>query len=381
MAEDLASLRRRLDQLDEEILALVAQRQATVASIGQLKHQQGRHLRDFEREREVLELARQRGEQLTLPASLSQGLMRLLIEHSLSSQERGSLHRSVTGAGHHALVIGGLGRMGRWFADFLSIQSYQVTIVDPKADAVDEDQIPYQLEKDWQGLAQSVDLIVVAAPMAASAEILTALAEVDTEAIIFDVGSLKAPLLPALKALAARGAAVVSVHPMFGPDCSMLSGKHVVLIDLGHQGALSYVSQLFDNTMAEVVCLSASEHDRLMAYVLSFSHLVNIVFATVLRQSGEEALRLRHISSTSFEEQMKVARRIASENPQVYYEIQALNPQADAIRTDLITVLEQVHQMIMQRDVAGFCRLMQDNQDYLSRVSSAPSVGDEGHSK
>mgnify|MGYP006063916341 CR=1 FL=1 len=376
MADDLKALRKRLDQLDAELIDLVAQRQATVAAIGQLKHRQGRHLRDFEREREVLDLAHQRGQEKGLPAGLSHGLMSLLIEHSLGSQERGSLARSAVGEGRRALVIGGLGRMGRWFADFLSIQSYQVIIVDTAASA-EHKSTPYTLEPDWRPWVAEVDMIVVATPMAATATILNELANYDTEAIIFDVGSLKSPLLPGLVRLAEQKKSVVSVHPMFGPDCNMLSGKHVVLVDLGHQAALQQVSMLFEKTMANVVVLAPEIHDRLMAYVLSLSHLFNIAFATVLANSGEEALRLRHISSTSFEAQLGVARRIANENPEVYYEIQSLNPHAAMIRKELKRTLNQIDAIIEKNDLHSFSQLMTTNQSYLERVNRAPSVGDE----
>lgn len=371
----LQALRQQLDQVDQQLLQLVAERQRIVAAIGASKQQQGRQLRDFERERQVLQQAVARGAELGLPATLCESLMAQLIEYSLGSQERGRLSHHAQGAGRPALVLGGLGRMGRWFADFLDVQGFAVSLADP---APAPDDVPYPLVNDWRRAASEAELIVLAAPMGATVELLQSLAELAPRGLIFDLGSLKSPLLPGLQQLASQGLRVVSVHPMFGPGTNMLSGRHVVLVDLGHAEALDSAHQLFSNTLAEVVTLSAADHDRLMAFVLSFSHLINIAFARVLRNSGEEALRLRRISSTSFEEQLKVARRIANENPQVYYEIQALNPHAAELRQQLLQVLSELDQIIRNEDSAGFTQLMDENRRFLEGVRRAPMAGDDG---
>ena len=52
------------------------------------------------------------------------------------------------------------------------------------------------------------------------------------------LGSLKSPLRGGLMALRSLGCRVTSVHPMFGPDTELLSGRHVVFVDLGDAGAL-----------------------------------------------------------------------------------------------------------------------------------------------
>ena len=46
------------------------------------------------------------------------------------------------------------------------------------------------------------------------------------------------PLVGALRGLAARGALVTSVHPMFGPDTDLLSGRHVLFMDAGSPEAV-----------------------------------------------------------------------------------------------------------------------------------------------
>jgi len=101
------------------------------------------------------------------------------------------------------------------------------------------------------------------------------------------------------------------VHPMFGPDTELLSGRHVVFVDLGSAEALASARELFSPTMAEQVVMSLDDHDRLIAYVLGLSHALNIAFFTALAESGEAAPKLARMSSTTFDSQLDVASRVA----------------------------------------------------------------------
>ena len=178
---------------------------------------------------------------------------------------------------------------------------------------------------DWQDDDLDSELIVLATPLSATAEILKQLAARAPRGLIFDLGSLKTPLRAGLDALVRAGCRVTSLHPMFGPDTQLLSGRHVIFIDMGDAGALKDAQDLFASTMAERVVMSLDEHDRLIAYVLGLSHALNIAFFTALAESGEAAPRLARLSSTTFDAQTEVASRVAAESPDLYFEIQSLN--------------------------------------------------------
>jgi chorismate mutase/prephenate dehydrogenase len=80
---------------------------------------------------------------------------------------------------------------------------------------------------------------------------------------------------------------------------------------------------LFAHTAADCVELGMREHDEVMGWVLGLSHLVNIAFAAALGRSGDLVPMLQKISSTTFDHQLRVAAQVVSENPRLYYEIQA----------------------------------------------------------
>jgi chorismate mutase/prephenate dehydrogenase len=91
---------------------------------------------------------------------------------------------------------------------------------------------------------------------------------------------------------------------MFGPDTELLSGRHVIFVDVGDPTATAVARELFAPTMATLVEMDLESHDRLIAYVLGLSHALNIAFFTALADSGEAAPRLATLSSTTFDAQL-----------------------------------------------------------------------------
>jgi chorismate mutase/prephenate dehydrogenase len=182
---------------------------------------------------------------------------------------------------------------------------------------------------------------------------------------VFDIGSLKTPLRVGLEGLVRAGCHVTSIHPMFGPDTNMLSGRHVIFIDLGSARALGAARELFAPTMVEQVVMSLDDHDRLIAYVLGLSHALNIAFFTALAESGEAAPRLATLSSTTFDAQLGVAAKVAAENPDLYFEIQTLNDYGTESLAALLYAVERLRSVVRANDVEGFRGLMQRGRSYL----------------
>jgi chorismate mutase/prephenate dehydrogenase len=368
MARDTSSieaLRSRLTAVDGQLLELVAERQRLVAEIGRDKRARGQQTRDFRREKEVIEGALEAARRLGLPEDLVENLMRMLIRSSLTTQERERVAAEGRGGGKRALIIGGAGRIGRWFADFLDSQGYAVSIADPAAR-----DLPYPSRADWSDGALEEHLIVVAAPLAVSGTILTALAARRPAGLIFDLGSLKTPLIDGLRALLEAGCRVTSLHPMFGPDTRLLSGRHVILVDVGCPAATREAAALFESTMADRVVMSLEAHDRLMAYVLGLSHALNIAFFTALADSGEDVPHLARLSSTTFDAQLRVSSRVAAENPELYFEIQSLNVHGDEALAALERSVARLVETIRSGDAAAFVAMMERGRRYLASRDS-----------
>ncbi len=377
MERTLSELRDELGALDRKLLEIVAERARLASEIGTVKRATGAPTRDFRQEREVVERAREMAARLKLPPRLAEELMLVLIRSALAVQERDELTTTAGGTGKRALVVGGAGKMGRWFAHFLASQGFEVELADPKAPSGDVKGF-----RNWREADLSHDLMVVAAPLLTTNEILLEMARDPPKGLVFDIGSLKSPLRRGLKAMAEAKARITSVHPMFGPDTDLLSGRHVIFVDVGVPEATEEAQALFASTMAVRVSMDLESHDRLIAYVLGLSHALNIAFFTALAESGEAAPRLSTLSSTTFDEQLAVSKKVAGENPGLYFEIQSLNDYGTESLTALLYAVERLRSVVRAQDASGFAALMERGREYLSFVGRrdppSPSFGGGG---
>jgi len=360
MTSRLEKLRDELAAVDRSMLELAAKRAELAAEVGREKRRGGLPTRDFAQERDVIERARALAAELKLSPELAESLMLALIRAALVVQERDRLTTARSGKGQRALVIGGGGKMGRWFVSFLSSQGYAVSVADPATAAEGVTRFP-----DWRDVRLDHDVIVAASPLLVTNRIFLELALEPPPGLVFDVGSLKSPLRPGLLALARAGARVTSIHPMFGPDTELLSGRHVIFVDVGVPEATARARELFATTMAEQVEMDLESHDRLIAYVLGLSHALNIAFFTALAESGEAAPRLAKLSSTTFDAQLDVARKVAGENPQLYFEIQSLNDYGAEPLAALAEAVERLREVVRAGDVRGFAGLMERGLEYF----------------
>ncbi len=356
----LDDLRSELSAVDRRLVELIAERQRVVGVIGRNKQSSGAGTRDYAREKDVLDMGRAQAEELGIDPDLAEGVLRLLIRSSLASQERERVIAEGRGDGRRVLVIGGGGKMGGWFVDFFSSQGFATTVADPGIE--DED----GHFKNWTDAGVDYDVIVVAAPLAVTGRILAQLAVLKPRGLIFDIGSLKTPLIDGLQELHKAGCQVTSLHPMYGPDTRLLSGHHLIFCEVGSKAATAAAKELFNATMVEQIDMGLDDHDRLIAYVLGLSHALNIAFFTALADSGEAAPKLARMSSTTFDSQLLVSEAVAQDNPHLYFEIQHLNKFGMDPLDALCDAAQRIRQVVAQGDEEGFVELMEKGRKYMA---------------
>ena len=357
---NLDNLRTSLSDVDRQMVELIARRSKIVNEIGEHKRSSGKATRDYKREKDVLDMARAQAEELQIDPNLAESIMSTLIKSSLASQEKDRVVAEAKGDGRRALVIGGAGKMGGWFTDFFRSQGFDTDIADTEIETS-----PGRFQ-DWREAGVDYDVIVVATPLAVSGEILQALAGMQPKGLIFDIGSLKSPLREGLKALNESGCKVTSLHPMYGPDIELLSGRHLIFVDVGSNEATEEAKELFGSTMVEQLDMGLDDHDRLIAYVLGLSHALNVAFFTALAESGEAAPKLATMSSTTFDAQLLVSAAVARDNPHLYFEIQNLNDYGLGPLEALCESAECIRQLVANNDEAGFVALMEKGKEYMA---------------
>lgn len=352
---ELDEVRARIRQLDSELIALAAERVELVRRVGAIKRRHGLRLIDYAQERRVLDsaaaIARERG----LDPEVAQDLMARLIRAAVTIQEEANLQHAATGEGKRAVVVGGAGRMGRWSVRFLEAQGWATSVLDPAAESEENER-----SRQWLPAAE---LVVCATPPEATRSVYEAWAAAPAGerpgGVVVDMASIKAPLTAAIATLRAAGCRVASIHPMFGSETPLLRNKEVVVCDTGDEAASEFVESLFRPTTAELVRLPLDHHDRVMADVLSLAHATVIAFTLALPEETPA------VHSNTYRKLLALADNAVDQSPDVYFQIQALNPHSAAALERLHRGLGEVREVIESNRRSSFAELLAEGRRRL----------------
>lgn len=360
--DKLEALRRRIRNLDSALLGLVAERMELAREIGREKLAAGVPLRDFEVEKRVLDRSDAAAAELGLAPELARAVMRSLIDESCRVQEH-DRHAAYAGAAETVLIVGGRGRMGRWFARFLDSQGHRVRLFDRAPDDGE-----FASATSLAAGLEGATLAIVAVPLERVGEALAEVVATGYRGTLCDIASLKGHLAGDFERARAAGAAVTSIHPMFGPGARTLADRVVCLCDCGAPAATAHVAGLFRDTAATLVPLSLERHDEIAAYVLGLSHLINLVFARALSESGLSLAELATVGSTTFQSQLATTAAVTAESPDLYFAIQRLNAFTPRVHAGLARAVEELSTITAAGDAPAFTAAMTAARAWLEKA-------------
>lgn len=360
---ELETWRREIKEVDVEILSLVARRMQLALNIGAYKKSRNMPVKDYRVEKQVIEKAREAAQALGLYPILAEELMTTLIKYSVLKQDelkRGATMLPVSSP-REALIIGGAGLMGRWFAQYFESLGFSIAIYDKRSSP------PYREHRRLEEAIEKYQLILLATPMEESNELLMKLSRLPVRGTIIEICSLKSPISEGLQAVEDAGLKLASIHPMFGPDTDILAGKNILFCTGPRLCSEEVLQQHFQQTSAQLLCLPLEEHDRLMSYILGAAHLINLIYAQVLARSGESLPKLKEFGGTTFLRQLEVTSRVVVENQSLYFDIQRLNASTPYLLETLRETLKQFSDVIAKEDRPAFQELMGSAAVYFEK--------------
>jgi chorismate mutase/prephenate dehydrogenase len=356
----LKQLRTQIEAIDAQLIELIAKRLGLALKVGQHKEKMGVPVRDWSVEKRVIERARRAAQRRNLPTELVRNIMQLLIKESCAFQE-GLRDAAYNGDLDRIFIVGGKGRMGRWFARFFHNQGHSVSIYDISGSLPD---FPF-FQSLRDGIAQA-SLILLTTPLDETPRVYEELIQLKPSAIICDIASLKSGLLESMTKAKKARLRVASIHPLFGPDTRILSDKVICLLDCGDRTSFSQVRALFQETSATLVELPLERHDIFASYVLGLSHIVNIIFARTLSKSGFPYKTLSEVASTTFVRQIATTISVVAENPFLYYEIQNTNAFTPELYRQLSTTMDEIVDVVLSKKRERFVEIMEKSREYFT---------------
>jgi len=258
-------------------------------------------------------------------------------------------------------IIGGSGKMGRWFANFLLKEGKEVIITGRNERKLLE--VRQQLGVDIATNAEAVkraDAVLISVPIDNFEATIEQLCPyIHPKQVIRDITSIKVFPVETMHKHIKTGL-VLGVHPMFGPGTKDIAGQNFVLTPTNNeeQALAQKVREYLEARGARVTLVTPQEHDEMMTVILGLSHFIGIVSADTLLSFDKFELA-RAISGTTYKTLLALVESVISEDPEFYASLQMSLPN--------ITGIEE----LFQKNSKTWAELVQnkDKQEFAKRMN------------
>ncbi|WP_286234768.1 bifunctional chorismate mutase/prephenate dehydrogenase [Thalassotalea sediminis] len=302
----LKLLRDQIDDVDSQLVELLAKRRAITSKVGALKSEVGMPIYAPDRERELLALRRQQAADAGLCPELIEDILRRLMRDSYSSQDA-SGYRCVNPSCRKVVVIGGAGQLGAVFVDLFSRSGYRVEILE---------------HDDWarsNDILAEASLVIVSVPIRLTANIIQQLHQLPKDCVLADITSIKAA--PLHEMMRVHSGPVVGLHPMFGPDVAGLIKQTIITCEGRQPEDYQWLLDQFAVWGAKIYPVTAQQHDQAMSMVQVMRHFSTIAYGYHLMTEGAEISQLVDMSSPIYRLELIMVGRLFAQDPILYTDI------------------------------------------------------------
>ena len=304
--QQLGELRDEIDDIDQQLVALLAKRRAVTTNVGLLKSEVGMPIFAPEREASLLKVRRQQAIDAGLSPELIEDILRRLMQDSYVSQDA-SGYRCVNPACKKVVVIGGEGQLGRIFVDLFKRSGYKTQTLE---------------QTDWPNSTEMLadaSLVIVAVPIRLTNMIIQQLNALPEDCILADVTSIKeSPLYEMMKV---HSGPVVGLHPMFGPDVTGLVKQTIIACEGRLPAQYHWVLEQFQVWGAKIYPAQAHAHDQAMSMVQVMRHFSTIAYGYHLMAEGADIAQLVEMSSPIYRLELIMVGRLFAQSPELYTDI------------------------------------------------------------
>lgn len=336
----LEAHRQRIDQIDQRLVDLLAERQRVVEQIAELKKAENLPIYHPAREENLISQRRKQGAEAGLDPDGVDELFRCILRQSRGKQSARLPRRSVR-PGAAVLVVGGRGAMGGYLARWFSDSGYEVRVLEPE---------------DWDnaaGLCAGIHLALVCVPIDETVPVVKRLAPMlPPDCLLADVTSVKESPLQAM--LESHRGPVLGLHPLFGPTCSTMDKQMVVYIPGRDPAAAQWLLDQFAAWGNILLRAEAREHDDIMNVVQALRHFATFVFGRFLLRNDFNLTRTLEFSSPIYRLEMGMVGRFFAQDPRLYAEIVFASEQRRELLAEFMRFWQEHANMLARADKENF---------------------------
>ncbi len=304
--DNLKALRDEIDDIDSQLVALLAKRLAVTSKVGEIKSTEGMPIFAPEREATLISKRREQAKQCGLSGDLIEDILRRLMRDSYVSQDA-SGYQCINPSCKKIVIVGGKGQLGSVFVDLFQRSSYQVAIIE---------------QEDWpnsKAILAEASVVIVAVPIRLTSMVIHYLNNLPDDCILADFTSVKES--PLFEMMQTHKGPVVGLHPMFGPDVTGLIKQTIIVCDGREKPQYQWLLKQFEVWGAKIYQVGAYEHDQAMSIVQVMRHFSTIAYGYHLMEEGADIENLVNMSSPIYRLELIMVGRLFAQDPILYSDI------------------------------------------------------------
>jgi prephenate dehydrogenase len=217
--------------------------------------------------------------------------------------------------------------------------------------------------------AKLSEIVVLATPTQTTKLVLKRISpHIPRTALLIEISSVKEPLRTTIETMAKQGAAILSIHPMFGPGAKSLVGKTIIIAQEPRKNpAAKQVLTTFKKRGAKIVRSNLQAHDRIVSATLTLPHFLNFAFIETLKETGLAPNRLREVGGTTFKLQLLLAEALYHENLQNEASILTDNKYSSELLKKFMDEADKLRIESSGTTHKELIRTLKDGADYVRR--------------
>jgi prephenate dehydrogenase len=254
-------------------------------------------------------------------------------------------------------IIGGKGQMGRFFEQLFEQEGYDVLISDSDTTLTNRE------------LVQQVEIVVISVPINKTVSVIEEIKPVvNPEQLLIDLTSLKCD---SREAMLKTKAAVLGLHPMFGPSVSSITNQTIIVIPgRGSHPAQKDILKLFKEQKANLRFLTAEKHDQIMARVQLLAHLLSLCLGLVLEGEQNDLEELLVFSTHSFRIQLALCGRLLNQSAELYSDLFTLNTFKDELVIEFQKSFKTISESILSDDPQAIQKVLMKLRTYFGSLTT-----------
>lgn len=246
-------------------------------------------------------------------------------------------------------IIGGKGKMGSWFENFFISQGLPVIISDKDTELSNIE------------LAKKADIVIVSVPISETTKVIKEIRNyLKNSTLLSDITSLK---MKPTKEMKKAKCGVLGIHPLFGPLVQKLEGQKIVFCRVHDNQWVNFLKRIFIKNGAEILEMSAKEHDLQTAFLQALLHFTNLAFLkTIYRQ---KFLKDISFSTPLFRFQVILLGRLLNSDPKLLAEIEFENPFFKKVLKKFRKEINKLSSYVFKKDYENFIKEFKELTNYF----------------